>query len=186
MHDNLLLFHLSAQRNYPSIRCFECDEYGHIVMDMSTQDTSFGNHSKAAPTQTTQKPQAPGTTMRTGTGKVIPGYNHIFTDTTDQVIMIHIEAIPGHNIGIIVTTPGVAHNAQVPQTEIIAINPAITHHIDPTTDHLHTEAHHHTTPETKVTHIHVHPTNPQDEIHIANTHTPADHEANHITRRTPK
>ena len=60
------------------------------------------------------------------------------------------------------------------------------HHIIPTADHLHTEAHHHTTPETEVTHIHIHPTNPQDGIHIGHTHTPADHEANHITRGTPE
>ena len=39
--------------------------------------------------------QALGNAMKTGTGEVIPGHNHILTDTTDQVIMIHIEAIPG-------------------------------------------------------------------------------------------
>ena len=99
--------------------------------------------------------------------------------------MIHIEAIPGHNIGMIASTPGVAQYAQVPHTGVIAINPTITHHINPTADHPCTEAHHHTTPETEVTHVHVHPTYPQDEIYIGHTHTPADHVANHITRRTP-
>ena len=49
--------------------------------------------------------QAPDTAVRTGTGKFITGHNHIFTDTTAQVIMTHIEAAPGHNIGIIATTP---------------------------------------------------------------------------------
>ena len=74
--------------------------------------------------------------------------------------MICIEAVPGHNIAIIVTILGVAHNAQVPYTGVKATDPAATHCIDPTTDHPCTEAHLHTTPETKVMHVHIHPTNP--------------------------
>ena len=100
--------------------------------------------------------------------------------------MIHIEAVPGLSIEIIASTPGVAHNTQVPHTGVIAIDPAIKHHINPSTDHPCTEAHHHTTPKTKVTHTHIHPTNPQDEIHIGHAHTPVDHKANHITRKTPE
>ena len=124
--------------------------------------------------------------MRTGTGEVIPGHSHISTDTAAQVIMIHIEAIPDHDIGIITTTTtGVAQDAQVPHTEVIAIDPAMTHHIDHTADHPHTEAHH-TTPEIEATHIHIHPTNPHDEIHIGQTHTPVGHKANHIKRRMPE
>ena len=56
--------------------------------------------------------------MKTGTGKVIPGHNHIFTDITDQVIMTHTEATPGHDTGIITTTPEVAHDAHVLHTGI--------------------------------------------------------------------
>ena len=74
-----------------------------------------------------------------------------------------MKAVPGHNIGIITTIPGVAHDAQVPHTRVIAINPTMTHHINQTTDHPCTEAHHHSTQETKVTHFHIHPTNPQEE-----------------------
>ena len=130
--------------------------------------------------------QAPDTAVRTGTGKVIPGHSQVSTDTAAQVIMIHIEAIPDHNTGIIATTPEVAHNTQVLHTGVIAIDPAATHHINDTTDHLHTEAHHHTTSETKTTHIHIHPINPQDEIYIDHTLTPVEHEVNLITRRTPE
>ena len=83
--------------------------------------------------------------------------------------MFHIEAVTGNNIGIITSTQGLAQDAQVPHTGVIAINPTMTHHINPTADHPQTEAHHHTTPETKVTHIHIHPTNPQDKIHIHHT-----------------
>ena len=103
--------------------------------------------------------QAPDTAVRTWTGEVIPGHSHISTDTMAQVIIIHIEDIPDHNIGIVTTTPEVAHDTQVPHTGVIAINPAVTCHIDHTTDHLCTEAQHHTTPEIEVTHIHIHPTN---------------------------
>ena len=129
--------------------------------------------------------QAPDTTMRTETGEVVPGHSHISTDTTAQVVMIHIEATPDHNIGIIATTAGVAHNTQIPHTGVKVIDSTVTHHTDHTADHQHTEAHH-TTPETEVTHIHTHPTNPWDEFHIGYTHTPEDHKANHITRRMPE
>ena len=124
--------------------------------------------------------------MKTGTEEVIPGHNHIFTGTTVQVVMTQIEAIPGHDIGIIATTPGIAHDPEVPHTGVIVINPTATHHINLTADHLHTEVPHHTTLEIKVNHIHIHPTKPQDEIHIGHTHTPADHEANYTIRGTPE
>ena len=99
--------------------------------------------------------------------------------------MFHIEAIPDYNIEIITTTTGVAHDAQIPHTGVMAINPAMTHHTDCTADHLQTEAHH-ITPEIEATHIHVHPIYPHDKIHIGHTYTPVDHKANHITRRMPE
>ena len=122
--------------------------------------------------------------MRTGTGKVVQGHSHISTDTAAQVIMIHIEVIPDHDIGIIATSQEAAHGAQVPHTRVIAIDPTVTHHIDHTADHPCTEPHN-TTPEIEATHIHIHPTNPDDKIHIGHTCTPVDHKANHITRRMP-
>ena len=95
--------------------------------------------------------------MQKGTGKVIPGHSHVSTDTTAQVNMIPIEAIPDHDIGIITATTEVAHDAPVPHTGVIAIDSTMTHHIDHTADHPCTEAHH-TTPEIESTHIHIHPT----------------------------
>ena len=61
----------------------------------------------------------------------------------------------------------------------------MTLHIDHIADHLQTGAHH-TTPEIEACHIHIHPSNPYDKPNIGHTHTPVDHEANHITRRTPE
>ena len=129
--------------------------------------------------------KASDTTMRTGIGETIPGLSHTFTDTAAQVIMTHIEAILDHDIEIITTITGVAHNAQILHTGVIATDPAMTHHIDHTVDHPHTEAHH-TTPEIEAAHIHIHPTNHQDQIHTCCTHTPVDHKASHITGGTPE
>ena len=61
--------------------------------------------------------------MKTGTGEVIPGHNLIFTDIAAEVIMTHTEATPGHNIGIIAATPGVAHGAHIPHIEIKSFIP---------------------------------------------------------------
>ena len=119
-------------------------------------------------------------TKKTGTGKIVQGLRHIFTDTAAQVIMIPIEPILNHNIGIITIITGVAHDAPIPHTGVIAIHLAVTLHIDHTADHLHTEAHH-TTPEIEVCHVHTHPTNPHKRIHIGHNHTPVDYRANHIT-----
>ena len=123
--------------------------------------------------------------MRTGTGKGVQDLSHNSTDTAAQVIMIPIEAILDHNIGIITTITGVAHSAPVPHTRVIAIDLTMTLHIDHTTDHPCTEAHHMTL-EIEACCIHDHPTNPHNRIHIGHTHTPVDHKVNHITRRAPE
>ena len=176
-------------RNCPNIRCFECHEYGHIGMECPHRIPPLGTpakHHQYKPHNSHHVRSSSRHHHEDRDRQIVPGENHISIDTTAQVIMIHIEVIPGHNIGIIATTPGVAHNAHVLHTGVIAINLALTHHINHTADHLHTETHHHPTPETDIAHIHTHLTNPQDEIHIVHTHTPVDHEANHITRRAPK
>ena len=121
--------------------------------------------------------------MEIGKEEVVPGHSHIFIDTAAQVVMIHIEATPGQDIGIITTTPGVAHDVQVPHTGITAIDLTMTHHIDHTADHPDQEVPHPITPEIEADHIHE---IPQDDICIGHTHTRADHKANHITRGTPQ
>ena len=49
--------------------------------------------------------EVPDTTVKTGTGKVSPGHNHISIEITAQFIMTHIKATPGHDTGIIAITP---------------------------------------------------------------------------------
>ena len=59
----------------------------------------------------------------------------------------------------------------IPHTGVIAIDLAMTLHIDHTADRPCTEAHH-TTPEIEAHHVHDHPTNPYDEIpHRSHMHT---------------
>ena len=97
--------------------------------------------------------QVQDTTMRTGTGKAVQGLSHILTDTAVQVTKISIESVLDHNIGILNIITGVAHHAQIPHTEVKAINLTVTPNIDCTADHLHTEVHH-TTPEIEACCIH--------------------------------
>ena len=39
--------------------------------------------------------------------------------------MLHIEAIPDHDMGIIPTMTGVAHDTHIPHTGVIAIDPTL-------------------------------------------------------------
>ena len=153
--------HGHIARNCPNIRCFECDEYGHIVMDSPHKIPPLGTPAKHHQSKLHKSYHARSCSR-----------HH------------NIEAILGHNIGIVATIKGVAHNTQIPHTGVIAINPTVTH-LDHTADHPCTEADH-TTPEIQATHVHIHPTNHQGEIHIGCTHAPVDHEANHITGRMPE
>ena len=97
--------------------------------------------------------------------------------------MTQIEATRGHDTGIITTTPEVAHDAHTQHTDITAIDPAVTHHTNPTAGHLHTEVPQPTTPEIEVDPIHIHPTNPPGEINTGHIHILADHEANHRNKK---
>ena len=128
--------------------------------------------------------QVQDTTMKTGSGGVVPDHSLIFTDIVAQVIMTHTEVTPGHNIGIIAATPGLAHNTHVPHIEITVIDPAMIHHTNLIAYHPHIEVPELTIPKNIADHVHVPPTNHQGEFCIGHTHTPGDHESNHTTRRT--
>ena len=56
-------------------------------------------------TEATILDQVQGTTLKKGTGKVVPGHNLIFTGITAQVIMMHTEAA---------AMTGVAHDSHNP------------------------------------------------------------------------
>ena len=123
--------------------------------------------------------QIQGTTVKTGMGKVNPDHNLIFTDIAAQVITIHTEVAQGHNTRIDAATTGAAH---APPIEVTAIDLTATHHIDHITDHPHIVQL--TTQDIAVHHAHNHPTNLQGKTHTHQLSIPADHEANHTSRRT--
>ena len=127
--------------------------------------------------------QVQDTTMTTGTSKVNPDHDLIFEDIAAQVIVIHTEAAQGHNTGINAATSGTAHNAHTPPIEVTAINLAVTHHINHITVHPHIEVLQLTTPEITVDLAHNHPTSIKCETHTNQVHIPADHKANHTSRR---
>ena len=79
--------------------------------------------------------------------------------------MIPIEAILDHDIGIIAIITGVAQDAPILHTGVIAIHLTMTLHIDQTADNPFTEVHH-TTPMIEACCIHAHPTNSHGKIHI--------------------
>ena len=79
--------------------------------------------------------------------------------------MIHTEATQGHNIGIITTTTGAAHDAHTPPIEVTAIDLAMTDCIDRIAGYPYIEVLELTTAEITVGHAHNHPTNLQGEIH---------------------
>ena len=173
-------------KNCPNIRCFECDEYGHIVMDCPHRIPPSGTpakcyqprHYRSHPARSSSRHHHEDRDRQSHSRSQYYFYRHHSSSH-------HVsEVTPGHDIRIISAIPGVAHNAHTPHTEITAIDPTTTHHIDPPTDHPHIEVPQLTTPETIVDHIHVHPTNPQGEICTGHIHIPADHEANHTSRRT--
>ena len=97
--------------------------------------------------------------------------------------MIHTEATQGHNTGINAATTEAAHDTHAPPIEITAIDPTLTHHTNLIADHLHIELLL-TTPEIIADHAHDHPTSLQGKTYTDQVCIPADHEVNHISRRS--
>ena len=153
---------------------------GYLLWEPQQNTTNAGHH-RSLPCQVKFKTPPWRQGQAEGHSRSQSSY---FTDITAQVIMTHTEATSGHDIGIIATTLEVAHNAYAPHTEITAINHAMTHHTNPTADHPYIEIPQPTTPEIEVDSIHVHPTNHPGEICTGHIHIPADHKANHTSRRT--
>ena len=142
--------HGHIARHCPSIRYFECDEYSYVVMKYPHKIPPLWNPSKASPIQTTQRSPClikfQILLWRQGQVKTLK-VSAMFSQTPQlKLSRIPIEVILDHNIGILAIITGVAHNAWILHTGIIAIDLTMTLHMDHTTDHLHTRGHH-TTPE---------------------------------------
>ena len=150
-------------RNCPNIRGFECVEYGHIVMDCPHRIPPLGTPAKTTNpdcTEATVPGQVQDTTVKTGTGKVIPGHNHIYR----HGISSHHHSYRGHS------SSWHGNNCNHPRRSSKCSCSTYrdyshqschnTPHQPPPTDHSHTEVPQPTTPEIEVDPFQIHPTNP--------------------------
>ena len=167
-------------QNCPHIRCYECDEYGHIVIDCPHKipQQFITNLPEIA-----MPDQVQDTTIKKETVKADPDHNLTFENIAAWVITILTEVIQGHNTEIDAAIIGVAHNDCAPHIEATATDLTVTHHIDHTADHSHIEVLQPTNPGITVDHIPNHPTNLQGRTHTDQVCFPADHEENHTSRR---
>ena len=122
------------------IRCFECDEYGHIIMDCPHKIPPLGipaKHHQPRPHRSHHARSGPrhcfGDRDRWSCSSSQPCYHRHHSSSC------HVPYRGHHDIGMIVIITGVAHNAPIPHTGVIAINPIMTLHIDHTADHPHTD-----------------------------------------------
>ena len=180
--------HGHIARHCPNIRCFECDDYGHIVMDCSHKIPPLQTPAKHHQSKLHKGHHARSSSRHFYEDRDRKSHSRSQPCFHRHCSSSHQDSYGGHprsqhrDIAIIT---GVAHTPQIPHTGDIAINLTATLHIDHTSDHLHTEAHH-TTPEIEACHVHIHHINPHDETHIGHTCSPVDHKANHMIRRTTK
>ena len=174
-------------RNCPNIRCFKCDEYCHIVMDCPHRIPPLGilvKHHQARPHRSHPNRSSSRHHHEDrdwGSHSRSQSHFHIHCSSS------HHDSYRGHSKSWHrdnCSPPGVAHNAYIPYIEITVIDPTTAHYTDLTADHPHTEVPQLTTPQIIVDHIHIHLTNPHGKFCIGHTHTSANHEANHTTRRT--
>ena len=94
-------------KDCPNITCFKCNEYDHIVMDCPQRIPPLrtpAKHHQPKPHKSHHARSSSRHCHEDRDRRHSRSQSH-FTDTAAQVIMIHKEAIPGHNIGIIATTP---------------------------------------------------------------------------------
>ena len=86
----------------PHIRCYECDEYGHIKNGLPTQNTSFQNTNDTS--QGTQRSPCQiklgGTTGEIKKNEAGPDHSSTTEDTAASVITICTQAALDHNSGV--------------------------------------------------------------------------------------
>ena len=128
-HEEDHCFQCQESCHCPSVQCYKCDGYGHIVMDYPHRIPSSGNlHATTDqnPIVATTPDQPHTTIMKTGIEAVGLDHSPIPTDTTAEVAMTPTEAVPGHTTGITDDITGVLSDAH---TELlIHISLAMTFH----------------------------------------------------------
>ena len=99
-----------------------------------------------------------------------PDHSLSIVDITATAIMTCTEATPDHNKEIDTATTEGAQGNPIYHTEAKVTEPTVTHHTGHTADHPHTTAHQVTACRTAVDHLHAHPTDCQNIIHIIEDH----------------
>ena len=117
------------------------------------------------------------------TGKANPDHNLPFKDIAVQAITIHTDVTIDYNISRHAAITEAAHGDLTQPTDDMAIDLAMTHHINHNTDHPHIEALLVIDPEVIVGHIHNHPICLQDMNHVNQVHSSAGQGESHIPRR---
>ena len=95
-----------------------------------------------------------------------PEHSLDIVDITGLAIMTCTEAAPDCNKGTDTAAIETAQGNPIQHNEATLAEPAVTHHTSHTADHSHTPVHQVTALRTTVDHIHAHPTDHQNIIHI--------------------
>ena len=160
----------------PHIRCHECDEYGHIVMDIPHRIPPSGTQ---APHHKAHKNSYTRSSYRhhweTEKEETSPDHSLDTADTIAPAIMTCIEAAPDHNNRTGSATIEAAQDDPIQHTEDTVIGPTMTHHTRHTTNPQHTTAHQATTLRTSADLIHAHPTDHWSILHTKEDHAVQDH-----------
>ena len=107
-------------RNCPNIRCFKCDEYGHIVMDCPQRIPPLGTPAKhhqhkphrSHPTRSSWRHYHEDRYRQSCSRSQSHFYRHCSSSHYDSY-----KATPGHDTGIIATTPEVAQDNHAPHRD---------------------------------------------------------------------
>ena len=162
---------------------YECNAYGHIVMDCPYRIPPSGTPATHHKSHKGHHTRSSSRHHHEDRDKANPDHSPILAAITAQIIVIHIEAALECTKGIDTATTGAVHNDLTQPIEDTATDLTVTHCTDHIADHPNIEAFQVINPEITVGHIQEHPTDPQGMNQADQVHTPAGQEESHILRR---
>ena len=168
----------------PSIRCFECDMYGHIVMDCPHRIPPSGTPVKHHWPKPHRSYHARSSSRHHHEDRDGQSCSRSQSHFHRHHSSSHHDSYRGHSRSW--HQDNHSHprsSSQCSHSTYRDYSHQSRHHTDLITDHQCMEVPQLTTPEIAVDHAHEHPTNLQSEIHTGHIHIPADLEANHTSGR---
>ena len=160
----------------PHIRCHECGEYKHIIMDCPRRIPPSGTpvpHHKAHRNCHTRL-----SSMHHWTNWERRDWSRSQTSTANIItpaIVTCTKATPDHNNRTGTATIEAAQDDPIQHTEDTVRGPAMTHHTGHTANPPHTTAHQATALRITVDHTYDHLTDHQSIVHTKKDHTVQDH-----------